>query len=155
MPRLYSGIFTSVTNGSNLTLISIEEATGTNVQVEIFEIMIGSQSTPAANAALYVCGRTTADGTVGTTPTVGKLNPDSVASLSTLRMGAYTAEPTYEAPYLWELPLNMQATYRWVVQPGLGFGLYANHAAATDGMGLRSVSASTAYAVSGHIMWAE
>jgi hypothetical protein len=155
MPRNYSGVFDAIScTTPPKSIIGIEEATGTNVQCEIYDIMIGSRVVPAAHAQTYLIGRTTADGATGSTPTPAPLNPDFPVSLSTLRTGAGT-EPTYGTS-VWEMSVNQQSTYRWVCQPGVGVGLYAAHAAATDGISLKcTANDGTAFAVDGYIAWAE
>jgi len=152
MARNYALLFDAVATASPpKTIIATEQ--GTTVQPEIYEILIGSRVTPASQSQTYVVGRTTADGLTGTTPTPGPLNPDSVAAICTSRLAPGT-EPTY-GTLIWELSLNQQSSYRWVVQPGFGLGLYGAHAAATDGMGLKCTAVTTAFAVDGHIHFAE
>lgn len=113
---------------------------GTTVRPIVYEVLIGSTSTPADNALEHYIQRSTAAGTAtSVTPTP----LDSGDPASTTAAGEnHTAEPTYtSALILFRLALNQRASHRWIADPdgGLivpatannGLGLYTVHASAT------------------------
>lgn len=133
---------------------AVELVGGTTVQEEIYEILIGSRSTPASQAATYQVLRHTATGT-GTAATPQPLNPDFVAAVSTAKVSD-TVEPTYTATaIIWELPLNQQSSYRWVVQPGFSLGLFSSRTA-LNGLGLKCIGVTASpFSIDGHVHFAE
>lgn len=84
----------------------------------IFDLIIGSDATPADKAASFELKRTTALGTEGTGFTPTKLDPDSPNS--TLDAGlTHSVEPTETAgSELLRFAMNQRATFRWVAQQG-------------------------------------
>ena len=148
-----SGYFSaagSVTAGTNKTAIHL--ISGTAGRNKIYEVIIGCPSTPAAQAAYWGVGRTTGDGTPGSTVTAALGDPGEVASRSTVTI-THSAEPTYTAalPVL-VVPLNQQATMDWKANPGREIVIAAS---ATAGMGVKThTSTGTAVHVA-HVMWEE
>ena len=154
MARNFKTDWDAVTIAAPKTLAALEN-TATPVKAEIYEIAWGSPASPSTAAGTYAAGRTTANGTGGTTPTAVLMDPDAApANTMTVRLPA--VEPTYGATVLGPLPLNQQATFRWVTQPGQGTGLYSAHAGSSSGMGFKSIAiGGSAFTSSGHIMWQE
>jgi hypothetical protein len=108
------------------------------IRPKIFEIIIGSAATPAAQAALWVFQTFSADGT-GTTWTPIKLDPADPASLVT-NLVNYSVEPTYTAnSILWRMALNQQATFDFKTNAGKELVLAAS---ATAGGGIKTTQST-------------
>lgn len=109
------------------------------VRPAIFDITLGSQATPADQAALFLLGRFTAAGT-STAKTPEPHDPADVASVGIAGI-THSAEPTYTADKnLLRIGLNQRGTYRWVASPDREFKCPAT---AANGLGLY-LSAATA-----------
>jgi hypothetical protein len=83
----------------------------------LYDLMIGSEATPADNPFLWQVQRCTTAGTsTGVTPTA--LDPADAATESDAGEN-HTITPTLTAgAILLSIPLNQRATFRWVAQPG-------------------------------------
>jgi hypothetical protein len=122
------------------------------VRPRVYEAIIGNSATPADQAALYALTRFTAAGTAGSSPTPIAVDPGDVAAVATAGI-THSAEPTYAATDLLQIPLNQRATHRWVAwQPG--YELMAP-ATAANGIGARLVSASASLASNFNLFWYE
>lgn len=123
------------TNTAAETLVNLFGSAA--VRPKIYDLTLGSDATPADNAAEYTLQRTTAVGTEGTGFTPVPL--DSLTSASVSDSGwNHSAEPTYTANLiLLEWGQNQRATYRWVAAPG---GELIAIAAANNGIGLLVVT---------------
>lgn len=115
------------------------EATTLARRALVYDLIFGSEATPADAAILWTVQRCTAAGT-STAVTPQKLNPaDSVA---TAEAGEnHTIEPTYTASeILLNVPLNQRATFRWVAAPG---GELVIPATDENGVGIQTDTIST------------
>jgi hypothetical protein len=84
---------------------------------KLYDVLIGTDGTPADNAVDWDISRMTADGT-GTSATPTALDPADAAMLATSKVN-YTAEPTVTAASsLFQVGVNQRASYRWVAAPG-------------------------------------
>lgn len=84
---------------------------------QIYDIMVGTDGTPADNAMIYDISRQTAAGT-STAATPVPLNPADAAMLGGGTVN-YTAEGTVTAASsVWSIAVNQRASYRWVAAPG-------------------------------------
>lgn len=104
----------------------------------LYDLVLGSEASPADNAFLYVLQRCTAAGTsTGVTPR----NLDPADATTELDAGQnHTVEPTYTAgATLLDVALNQRATFRWVASPG---GELVFPATASNGMGIQTPTAS-------------
>lgn len=103
---------------------------------QIYDIMVGTDGTPADNAIVYDLSRQTAAGTITSiTPTA--LNPADAAFLGAAAANA-TAEGTITAASsVWSIAVNQRASYRWVAAPGSEFVYPATTA---NGFALRAKS---------------
>lgn len=89
-----------------------------NARGHIYDIIIGSDATPADQAGSMEVLRTTAVGTEGSGFTPTKLDPDSKAADCDAGIG-HSAEPTETAnSQLLRFAFNQRATFRWVATPG-------------------------------------
>lgn len=113
--------------------------TSNTVRGRLYDVMFGSDGTPADNALRYRLSKSTAVGTegAGVVP-VANDSGDPAA----LYDGAEThsAEPTYTSAteYL-DIPLNQRATFRWVAAPD---GEFIAPATANAGWGIAAIHAS-------------
>lgn len=105
---------------------------------KLYDVIFGSEATPADNAFRYIIQRCTAAGTsTGVTPQ--PLDPADAAT----EMDAgenHTIEPTYTAnAILLAVGMNQRATFRWVASPG---GELVFPATASNGLGVQTPSSS-------------
>src|ERR1700745_3664724 len=82
-------------SGSYKTLVSMFATTGALRRGKIYDILIGTNGTPADNYLEWDVSRMTADGT-GTAITPNALDPADAAALGTSKAN-YTVEPTVTA----------------------------------------------------------
>lgn len=117
---------------------------------KFYDIIFGSEASPADNAFLYVLQRFTAPGTsTAVTPTT--VDPGDAATESDAGQN-HTVEPTYTAGLiLGRFPVNQRATYRWVANPGCEL-VYP--ATASNGIGIATPT-SSAVAISATVFYAE
>ena len=104
-----------------------------------YDIIFGSEASPADNAFRYIVQRCTALGT-STSVTPQALDPADAATESDAGEN-HTIEPTYTAnAILLAIGLNQRATFRWVAAPG---GELVYPATASNGLGVQTPTAST------------
>ena len=121
------------TNTANTTILGLIGSAA--IRPSIYDLVMGSDATPADNAAEYVLQRTTTAGT-STAVTPRPLDPLTVAATATAGE-AHSAEPTYTANIiLLQWAQNQRATFRWVAAPG---GELVIAATAANGIGLRVI----------------
>jgi hypothetical protein len=120
--------------GTNLTILALESSA--SVVGRIHQILLGSDATPADVATRINAYRHTAAGTGGTAVVEKPTDPQSAAASCNLRGGTMT-EPTYEADFLLEIPLNQRATFTWIANPGRELRTVVGTA---NGIGVRSIS---------------
>ena len=117
---------------------------------KFYDIVIGSEATPADNPFRWVFQRCTALGT-STAVTPQALDPADAATESDAGEN-HTVEPTFTAgAILLAIPLNQRATFRWVAAPG---GELVYPATASNGIGIQTPTAS-AVAITGQIHYDE
>lgn len=108
------------------------------IRPAIYDIVFGSNATPADNALNWLLQRYTAAGTA-TAVTPQPLDPDDPAALASAGED-HTAEPTYTSnAILLNISANQRSTQRWVASPG---GELKCPATAANGLGLQPVHAS-------------
>ncbi len=133
MPRNYA-VSVSDTNTASTTMVGVTSAA--TVRPAIYELIIGSQATPADNAWEFYLQRYTAAGT-STAFTPIALDPADPASLASAGYN-HSVEPTYTANgFLMRVAGNQRATFRWVANPGAELKMPAT---AANGIGLLSQS---------------
>ena len=105
----------------------------------LYDVIVGSEASPADNAFLYVFQRITA---AGTSTAVTPRNLDPASAATELDAGQnHTVEPTYTASQeLLFIPVNQRATMRWVAAPGSELVFPAT---ASNGVGIQTPSAGT------------
>ena len=137
----------SVTNGATggvavtttyNTLLSVSASTGaTPRRGKIYDVLVGTNGTPADNFMTWDISRKTA--TVGTSValTAQALDPADAAA-DTQAFQDYSAEPTItSSSSVFSVGVNQRASYRWVAAPGGELVWPATQAA---GFGLRTLS---------------
>jgi hypothetical protein len=104
----------------------------------LYDVLVGSEASPADNAFLYVFQRCTA---AGTTTGVTPRNLDPASATTELDAGQNaTVEPTYTASTeLLFIPVNQRATMRWVAAPGCELVFPAT---ASNGVGIQTPTSS-------------
>ena len=106
---------------------------------KIYDIIFGSEATPADAAILWTFRRYTAAGT-STAVTPQALDPADAAFLGQAGEN-HTIEPTYTAgAIMLNIPLNQRATFRWVASPG---GEIVYPATTANGIGIETDTIST------------
>ena len=133
MGREYS-IDGQSTNTAGTTILLL--ASTAAIKPEIYDLVCGSDATPADNAAEYVLQRATATGTA-TTVTARPLDPDDPVAVG---VGGenHTVEPTYTADViLLQWAQNQRLTFRWVAAPN---GEIILPATASNGGGVQVIT---------------
>ena len=136
MARRYSTIG-SQTYAASDSIVSIVNA-GTTIRHIMYELILGSSTTPADQAFNITVGRVSAE---GTNTSVTPVAHDSSSPASLVSGGSnHTVEPTYTgSAELLNISMNQQATFRWVVPPEEGF---MSPVTAANGFGVLMVGAS-------------
>lgn len=117
---------------------------------KFYDLVFGSEATPADNAFKWMLQRFTAAGT-STSVTPSPLDPADAATESDAGENS-TIEPTYTAGLiLLSVGLNQRATFRWVASPG---GELTYPATASNGIGIQTPT-SSAVAVTATVMYVE
>ncbi len=138
MGRRYAGNGAAAA-GTDKTLLALISAA--TIRPKLYDLIVGSNATPADIAALYHIERFTAVGTEGSGFTPVAIDDGDPASLADYGVGAYSAEPTYTAnKILLKVSFNQRNTVRWVAFPG---GELTAPATANSGLGLQCQSAGS------------
>jgi len=138
-------------SGSYKTVLDVFATSGALRRGKVFDVLIGTNGTPADNFLQWDISRMTADGT-GTAVTPNPLDPSDVAALATAKAN-YTAEPTITAnSSLLNVGVNQRASYRWVAAPGSEL-LFP--AVAGNGLALRTLSGGYTGSATGGVMYEE
>ncbi len=114
-------------------------------RVRVYDFLLSSVGTPADTQFDWIIQRSTGHGTRGAAVVPKPLDFDDQASLADAGEGTYTIAATVTAAEeLFELGLNLRATFRWVAAPdgevvipatdNAGLVWICNHASATDEM---------------------
>lgn len=116
---------------------------GAGARVALYDLLFGSDGTPADTGFEWIVQRTSAHGTRGGAVVPARLDLADVVCAADAGQGTYTIDPTYtSAAEILDFALNLRATFRWVCAPGgeviipstdnAGIGFICNHASATD-----------------------
>jgi hypothetical protein len=100
------------------TLVSMFATTGSLRRGKFYDILIGTNGTPADNFLEWDISRMTADGT-GSSITPNPLDPADAAALGSAKAN-YTVESASITANssLFYVGVNQRASYRWVAAPG-------------------------------------
>ncbi len=151
MPR-YSAVG-SATNTAATTILYVVSPASTFRRIHLYEVILGSQATPADQAAQYQIRRLTDEDTTpgGAGVTGVPLDIDDSVAISAA-VEDPSGEPTYETGALLEIALNQRATFRWVAAPGSEFICTA---AEDQGFGIEAVAVTSAYIANATLLWKE
>lgn len=123
------------TNTAATTILGVDAGT-TARRGKVYDLICGSDATPADNAAEYNLQRYTVDGT-STAVTPQALDPADAAALAEAGE-AHSVEPTYTAGgIMLNWSQNQRATFRWVAAPG---GEIVYPATADNGVGVQVIT---------------
>lgn len=99
------------------SLTSVVSSSATVRRQKVFDILVGTDGTPADQTITYDLSRQTSTGT-GTAATPTALDPADAAALTNSWVN-FTAEPTITATSsVFSIAVNQRASYRWVAAPG-------------------------------------
>jgi hypothetical protein len=141
----------STVSGSYKTVLDVFATSGSLRRGKVYDLLIGTNGTPADNYLQWDISRMTADGT-GTAVTPNQLDPADVAALATAKNN-YSAEPTITASSsLLNVGVNQRASYRWVAAPGSELVFPAT---ASNGLALRTLSGGYTGSATGDFMYEE
>jgi hypothetical protein len=130
---------------------SLVNLTGsTTVRPRVYEFDVSSTATPADQSALVVINRSTTAGT-GTAATPQALDNQEIAAATTALI-QLSAEPTNAGTFLYQVPLNLRASWRWVAAPDSEF---IGAATASNGLLLKRHSSTATYQMYGTIFFFE
>lgn len=144
-------------NGASATLPIGNLVGAATIRPGIYDISIGSDATPADQAAKYAIQRGTTAGTWagagGAAITPQALDPADPAALATANQGIASVGPTLTAnAFLLQFATNQRATYRWVAAPGSELKIPAT---ASNGLNLMSLVATASVNTVFSILYAE
>jgi len=122
-----------------------------SVRPRLYDLVLGNIQAPADQAFHVGVGRTTTTGTAASNPTPNKLDPGDVAAVATAGI-THSAEPTYDATNLLEIPLNFRASFRWVANPGYELVVPAT---ASNCLGVRNILSTAAGILRATAHWFE
>lgn len=138
MPKYSVDMQRTASTTASLGVINAESTTQAR-RFKVYDVILGSEATPADAAILWTIQRCSAAGTT-TAVTPQKLDPADAAALTEAGENA-TIEPTYTAnEILLNVPLNQRATFRWVAAPG---GELVFPATDENGFGVQTDTIST------------
>lgn len=104
----------TIATSSVLGVVGITAGNGPR-RARIYDIIVGSDATPADNAVRYVADRAAASGTF----TAQTLNPlDSADAAAVTGGGSNWSTNPALSTNLMDFVLNQRATFRWVAAPG-------------------------------------
>lgn len=137
--------------GTNLTIAEVV-AVGATTRARIYDIIVGSDATPADVATEYNIIRGTVSGTPTTTTVPRALDPGDPASLMSLEVGTFSGQTKTANSALLNIALNQRATFRWVAVPD---GEIVIPATADNWVGLESIASSGTPNTNVTFMWQE
>lgn len=118
MARSYS-INGSATTNASATLPLLTVISTAAVRTKIYDVVVGSDATPADNAAKFQFQRCTSAGTAGSSITPQAIDPGDPAAVTTSGLAVFSVGPTLTASaFLLQFAVNQRATFRWVAAPG-------------------------------------
>lgn len=133
------------------TLITMVSSTTTPRRGKAYDVLIGTNGTPADNYLEFDIARTTG-GDTATSYAAPPLDPADAAALTVTRVNA-TAEGTITAASdLFYVGINQRASYRWVAAPGSELVWPAT---SSNGLVLRARSGGYTGTATGNVLFQE
>lgn len=143
------GITHQTAAGTDLCLVNLTGSA--SIRPMVYDMIIGSDATPADVATEFNFDRTTDVGTGGSPLTEVALDPLTVGASAAGLGGTFTTDPT-DGNALMMIALNQRATFRWVAAPG---GELIATASANNGVGLYSVASGGTPNINVSLYWQE
>jgi len=138
-------------SGTYKTLLALTAATATLRSARVYDVLIGTNGTPADNFMEFDISKQTAAGTSTAVTPVALDN--TFAAAGTVGSANFTAEGTITAASsVFYVGLNQRASYRWVSAPGNEFVIPATNLA---GFALRVRSGGYTGTATGTMMHTE
>lgn len=151
MAQKYAG-YSNQTNTTSTTVPMFTITGATTTRLFVYDVVSGSDATPADNAGKFSFRRTSARGTQSASVTPNALDPANPASLATYDT-AWSVNPTITANSdVLQWAQNQRATFRWVAAPGSELVVPATSGA---GLALMSVVASATANFAWTVLWEE
>jgi hypothetical protein len=120
MARSYSVFGDNLAAQNSATVPQAQIVATAAVRVKLYDLMLGSPSTPADQAASWVIKRSSSASTSGTAVTPSPIDIGDPASSATAMVAPSMTAPTLSVVLL-QWAQNLRATYRWVAAPGKEF----------------------------------
>jgi hypothetical protein len=118
MARSYAAAW-NATNTQSATVPIMTLTGAATIRPAIYDIIHGSDATPADNAGTFLMRRHTTAPASGTAITPAPIDPANPASLASAMMGPSIGAPTLTAnTSVLQWAQNQRATFRWVAAPG-------------------------------------
>lgn len=136
--------------GTTLTIFELVGVTTTRAW--IYDIIVGSDATPADIATEFQVIRGTVSGTGTGTVTPRATDPANPAALMGAKQGTFTGQTKTASSDMLDFGLNQRATFRWVAVPD---GELVVPATADNWIGLESVASGGTPSVTCTMMWLE
>lgn len=136
--------------GTNLTILEVVAATTTRGW--IYDIIIGSDATPADVATEFNIIRGTISGTGSSTPTPRALDPGNPAALLSAKVGTFSGQTKTANSAMLNIALNQRATFRWVAVPDSEIVIPAT---SDNWVGLESIASGGTPNINCTMMWQE
>lgn len=117
MARSYSVFADNIAAQNSATVPQAQIVSAATVRPKLYDLMLGSPSTPADQAASWVIKRSSTASTGGTAVTPSPIDPADPASLAAAMVAPSMTAPTLGVVLL-QWAQNLRATFRWVAAPG-------------------------------------
>lgn len=151
--RRYTGFSNATNTTSTTNPLATLDALGATTRARLYDLVIGSDATPADAATKLAIQRCTTSGLGSTFVVPTALDPADPASLMQWGSAWTSTQPTITASStILQVAMNQRATFRWVAVPDSELVVPATQ---WNGLALMSVvaSATANYAFTG--MWQE
>lgn len=136
--------------GTTLTILEVIAATTTRGW--IYDLVVGSDATPADVASKFQLIRGTVSGTGTGTVTPHAFDPANPAALLTAKQGTFTGQTKTATSEILTIALNQRATFRWVAVPD---GELVVPATSDNWIGLESISSGGTPNINAAFSWYE
>lgn len=100
------------------TLLATYGSTTSPTRGKVYDLLIGTNGTPADNTTEWDIPRTTGTSSGGTTATPQALDPADAAATSLITVNSTTEGTITANSDLFYVGINQRASYRWVAAPG-------------------------------------
>lgn len=151
---------------NNANFVQPGSLVGGNRRTKLYDILVGTNATPADNYIEYECARVTLVTTLGWTGSVSSVSSqytlDSAdvgfCSFVTMNGSAGSSQWAVRLSQAWYVGVNQRASYRWVAAPGSEIvtpAISSGVAPANNGLALQNRSGAYTGTVTGTVMVSE